>query len=40
MPSKTMLLNTLASAYVDDQKDAENFVDALMTLKAAVPATE
>jgi hypothetical protein len=39
-PSKTMLLNTLASVYVDDQKDAENFVDALMALKAAVPATE
>lgn len=31
---------TLASVYVDDQKDAANFVDALMALKAAVPATE
>jgi hypothetical protein len=38
--SKTMLLNTLASVYLDDQKDAGNFVDALMALKAEVPATE
>ena len=31
---------TLAQVYVDDQKDAESFVDALMALKAAVPAKE
>lgn len=28
---------TLAQVYVDDQKDAESFVDALMALKASAP---
>ncbi|KXU86521.1 hypothetical protein CI15_18970 [Paraburkholderia monticola] len=30
----------LADVYVADRKDAENFIDALMALHAAVPATE
>jgi hypothetical protein len=30
----------LADVYVADRKDAENFIDALMALRAAVSATE
>ncbi|REE19481.1 hypothetical protein B0G71_2578 [Paraburkholderia sp. BL27I4N3] len=30
----------LADVYVSDRKDAENFIDALMALRAAVPATD